>query len=36
MPSDKTTIKEYSLEDVIKKILKVYGYKVKYTNKITK
>ncbi len=35
MPSDKTTIKEYSLEHIIKKILKVYGYKIKYTNKIT-
>ena len=35
MPSDKTTIKEYSLEHIIKKILKVYGYKIKYTNKIS-
>ena len=35
MPSDKTTIKEYSLEHVIKKILKVYGYKIKYMNKIS-
>ena len=35
MPSDKTTIKEYSLEHIIKKILKVYGYKIKYMNKIT-
>ncbi len=36
MPSDKITVKEYSLKYIIEKILKLYGYKIKYTKKLSK
>ncbi len=35
MPSDKITVKEYSLKYIIEKILKLYGYKIKYTKKFS-
>jgi FlaA1/EpsC-like NDP-sugar epimerase len=34
MPSDKIMNKEYKLSFIIKKLLKIYDYKIKYTNKI--
>ena len=34
MPSDKIMNKEYKLSFIIKKLLNLYGYKIKYSNKI--
>ena len=36
MPSDKTKINEYKLSFLIKKLLQLYGYKIKYSKKIMK
>ena len=36
MPSDKVMIEEYQLSFLIKKLLKLYGYKIKYSKKILK
>ena len=34
MPSDKIMNKEYTLSFIIKKLLNIYGYKIKYSNKL--
>jgi hypothetical protein len=34
MPSDKVMNKEYKLSFIVKKLLNIYGYKIKYSDKI--